>query len=149
MRSGLRYYCDECIAYETQGLSIRRLTKSTVTELIRNSRRNTVLLVALESQLTSYMLSEPDSPPKRKNIAVNRQPTVAASVTLSDDPGSAAQQSISAAAQMELRSKAKKASVSECKGREILPHETPKKSVISNTIIIPTPHVDLTSGVPT
>jgi len=30
-----------------------------------------------------------------------------------------------------------------------LPHETPEKSVINNTIIIPTPHVDLTSGVPT
>jgi len=104
MRSGLRYYCDECITYETQALSIRRLTKSTVTELIRNSRRNTDLLVA---QLTSRMLSEPDSP-KRKKIAVDRQPTVAASVTLSGDPGSAAQQSISAAAQMVLRSKAKK-----------------------------------------
>jgi len=147
MRSGLRYYCDECIAYETQALSIRRLTKSTVTELIRNSRRNTDLLVALESQLTSRMLSEPDSP-KRKKIAVDRQPTVAASVTLSGDPGSAAQQSISAAAQMVLRSKAKKDSVSECKGREILPHETPEKSAINNTLIIPTPHVDLTSGVP-
>ncbi|KAH8355803.1 hypothetical protein KR084_006879, partial [Drosophila pseudotakahashii] len=62
MRSGLRYYCEECIAYETQAISIRRLTKSTVTELIRNSRRNTDLLVGLESQLTSRMLSEPDSP---------------------------------------------------------------------------------------
>jgi len=30
-----------------------------------------------------------------------------------------------------------------------LPHETPEKSVINNTIISPTPHVDLTSGVPT
>jgi len=103
----LRYYCDECIAYETQALSIRRLTKSTVTELIRNSRRNTDLLVALESQLTSRVLSEPDSP-KRKKIAVDRQPMVAASETLSGDPGSAAHQSISAAAQMILRSKAKK-----------------------------------------
>jgi len=67
MRSGLRY-CIECIVYKTQVLSIRRLTKSTVTELIRNSRRNTDLLVALESQLTSRMLSEPDFP-KRKKIA--------------------------------------------------------------------------------
>jgi len=50
---------------------------------------------------------------------------------------------------MVLRSKAKKDLVSECKGREILPHETPKKSDINNTIIIPTPHVDLTSGVST
>jgi len=53
MRSGLCYYCDECIAYETQALSIRRLTKITVTELIRSSRRNTDLLVTLESQLTT------------------------------------------------------------------------------------------------
>jgi len=50
---------------------------------------------------------------------------------------------------MVLRWKAKKDSVSECKGSEILPHETPEKSVINNTIIIPTPRVDLTSGVPT
>jgi len=100
--------------------------------------------VALESQLTSRLLSEPDSP-KRKKIAADRQPTVAASVTLSGDPGSAEQQSISAAAQMGLRSKAKKNAVSECKGREILPHETPEKSVINKTIIIPTLHVDLST----
>jgi len=86
------------------------------------------------------MLSEPDSPKCKKN-AVDRQPTVAASVTLSGDPGPAAQQT---AAQMVLRWKAKKDSVSECKGSEILPHETPEKSVINNTIIIPTPRVDST-----
>jgi len=143
---GTRCNRHECIAYDTLALSIRRLTKSTVTELIRNSRINTDLLVALESQLT--MLSQPDFP-KRQKIAVDRQPTVAASVTLSGDPGSAAQQSISAAAQMVLRSKAKKDSVSECKRREILPHETLEKSVINNTINIPTAHVDFTSGVPT
>jgi len=40
MRSDLHYYCNECIAYETQALSIRWLTKSTVKELIRNSHRN-------------------------------------------------------------------------------------------------------------
>jgi len=97
--------------------------------------------VALESQLTSRILSEPDSP-KREKIAIDRQPTVAASETLSGDPGSAAQQSISAAAQMALRSKAKKDSVSECKGREILPHETPEKYFVNNTTMIPTPHVD-------
>jgi len=57
MRSGLRYNCDECIAYETQAIPIRRLTKSTITELIRNSRRNTDLLVALESQLSVCYLS--------------------------------------------------------------------------------------------
>jgi len=62
------------------------------------------------------MLCEPDSP-KRKKIAFDR-PTVAASETLSGYTGSAAQQSISGAAQMVLRSKAKKDSVSECKGRE-------------------------------
>jgi len=61
------------------------------------------------------MLSKPDSP-KRKRIAVDRQPTVAASVTLSGDPGSAKHQLTSAAAQMVLRSKAKKDSGSEYKG---------------------------------
>jgi len=86
---------------------------------------------------------------RRKKIAVDRQPTVAASVTLSGDPGSAAQQSTSATAQMVLRSNAKKDSVSECKGREILLPEPPEKSVTNNTIRIPTPHDDLTSGVPT
>jgi len=45
--------------------------------------------VTLQSQLTSRLLSEPDSP-KRKKIAVDRQHTVAASVTPSGDPGSAA-----------------------------------------------------------
>jgi len=111
-RSGSRYYFDECI-------SIRRLTKSPVSEFIRNSHRNTDLLVALEAQLTSRMPSEPDFP-KRKMIAVHRQPSAADSKTLSGGPGSAAQQSISAVAQMVLSSKAKKDSVSECKGREIL-----------------------------
>jgi len=82
-------------------------------------------------------------------IAVDRQTTVAASETLSSDPESAAQQSISAAAQMVLRLKAKKDSASECKGREILLHETPEKSVANNTSMIPTQHVGLTSGVPT
>jgi len=62
-------------------------------------------------------------------LSVKKQPTVAASVTA----GSAAQQSISAAAQMVLSSKAKRDSFSECKGREIFPHETPKKSVVNNT----------------
>jgi len=74
MRSRLRYYCDECVAYETPALSIMRLTKSTVTELIWSSPRNKDLLVALESQFTSRMLSEPDSP-KLKKIAVDRKPT--------------------------------------------------------------------------
>jgi len=53
----LRYYCDDCDTYKEQAISIRRLT--------------TDLLDALESQLYSRMLSEPDSS-KRKKIAVDR-----------------------------------------------------------------------------
>jgi len=87
--------------------------------------------VALKSQLTSRMQSEPDSP-KPKKIAVDRQPTVAGSETLSGYTGSAAQQSISAAAY----------SISECKWRQILPYEMVEKSVVNNTTMIPTPHVD-------
>jgi len=37
-RSILRYYCDDCVAYEPQAICIRR---------IRNSRKNTDLLNAL------------------------------------------------------------------------------------------------------
>jgi len=50
---------------------------------------------------------------------------------------------------MVVRLKAKKDSVSECKGREILAPETSKKSFVNNKTMTSTPHVDLTFGVPT
>jgi len=80
--SGARCNWQEQWLAKSSKISIWRLTKSTVTEVICKSRKNMDLLDPLESQLNNRMLSEPDCP-KRKKIAVDMPPTVVALATRS------------------------------------------------------------------